>query len=311
MATFTTNYNLKKPDGTDFYNIEDFNSNTDIIDEQLKTLSDSIEKNGFKNMGINGVNIDDVFNYNYVVGLTDDKYGTRPEQSWIIVQNFCATNFIVQTAMKVQNGGTANDNKMWMRNKYSNGTWSGWSQIFSEGAPPTAAQVGALPITGGTLSGELYIGNGHGRLFANNKMALFDVTAALEDSTTRRRLTIYSPAQSTDITKAVQFETYVNGAKNYLIFGEHNKPTGTYTGNGNATARTVNVNGSGSVVIIRGSNGAFGIVSPTGGIFRNGTSIVGVVEGEIQANNINGNITIKSTNALFNASGVTYYYYLT
>lgn len=35
MATNTTNYNLKKPAQSDFYNVEDFNGNMDIIDEAL------------------------------------------------------------------------------------------------------------------------------------------------------------------------------------------------------------------------------------------------------------------------------------
>ena len=38
MATFTQNYNLKKPDQQDFYNVEDFNNNADIIDEKLKEI---------------------------------------------------------------------------------------------------------------------------------------------------------------------------------------------------------------------------------------------------------------------------------
>ena len=36
MATYTTNYNLKKPADSDFINIADLNSNADIIDEELK-----------------------------------------------------------------------------------------------------------------------------------------------------------------------------------------------------------------------------------------------------------------------------------
>ena len=42
MAEYTTNYNLKKPDQNEFYNIDDFNGNADIIDEALKNLSDGI-----------------------------------------------------------------------------------------------------------------------------------------------------------------------------------------------------------------------------------------------------------------------------
>lgn len=36
MATYTTNYNLKKPADSDFINIADLNDNADIIDEELK-----------------------------------------------------------------------------------------------------------------------------------------------------------------------------------------------------------------------------------------------------------------------------------
>ena len=38
MATYTTNYNLKKPADSDFINIADLNGNADIIDEELKVL---------------------------------------------------------------------------------------------------------------------------------------------------------------------------------------------------------------------------------------------------------------------------------
>lgn len=42
MATYTKNINLKKPDPSDFYNIEDFNGNSDKIDAFAKTTSDHI-----------------------------------------------------------------------------------------------------------------------------------------------------------------------------------------------------------------------------------------------------------------------------
>ncbi len=38
----TENYGLNKPEQDDFYNVDDFNENADIIDEQLKALSNSI-----------------------------------------------------------------------------------------------------------------------------------------------------------------------------------------------------------------------------------------------------------------------------
>lgn len=43
MATFTPNYNLKKPATSDLVNIADLNGNMDTLDTQLKLLSDSIK----------------------------------------------------------------------------------------------------------------------------------------------------------------------------------------------------------------------------------------------------------------------------
>ena len=40
MATKTTNYGLTKPEGSDFYDIDVHNGNSDIIDAQLKKLYD-------------------------------------------------------------------------------------------------------------------------------------------------------------------------------------------------------------------------------------------------------------------------------
>ena len=36
MANYTTNYNLKKPLGSEYYDIEDANGNADLIDAALK-----------------------------------------------------------------------------------------------------------------------------------------------------------------------------------------------------------------------------------------------------------------------------------
>ncbi|AEG59599.1 hypothetical protein [Desulforamulus ruminis] len=43
MIDKTANYNLRKPGQEDFYNVEDFNANADIIDVQLKALNDKTE----------------------------------------------------------------------------------------------------------------------------------------------------------------------------------------------------------------------------------------------------------------------------
>lgn len=73
MATYTTNYNLKKPADSDFINIADLNGNADIIDEELKKrpvvgsdgklpnnllpdLSNTYEKKGAANTAVSAHN---------------------------------------------------------------------------------------------------------------------------------------------------------------------------------------------------------------------------------------------------------------
>lgn len=41
MATETINYGLKKPDAEDFYNVEDFNENSDKVDAALQELKEA------------------------------------------------------------------------------------------------------------------------------------------------------------------------------------------------------------------------------------------------------------------------------
>ncbi len=55
MSTSTENYGLKKPDQEDFYNVEDFNANADIIDSQLKALSDGLGS-AAQESTLNGIN---------------------------------------------------------------------------------------------------------------------------------------------------------------------------------------------------------------------------------------------------------------
>ncbi len=36
----TTNFNLKKPSSEDYYNVQDFNDNMDVLDEEVKKAID-------------------------------------------------------------------------------------------------------------------------------------------------------------------------------------------------------------------------------------------------------------------------------
>ncbi len=86
-----------------------------------------------------------------------------------------------------------------------------------------------------------------------------------------------------------------------------NKPTGTYTGNGDATSRTVNLGGIGTVVYISG--GGYGVfVTQMGGIVfaYDGRAISMLSNSEIKF--AEGVLTIATTNSAVNASGTNHSY---
>ena len=51
---YTPNYNLKKPGQDEFYNVEVFNNNADIIDAELENLKNTIE-----NLNADGITLPD------------------------------------------------------------------------------------------------------------------------------------------------------------------------------------------------------------------------------------------------------------
>lgn len=90
----------------------------------------------------------------------------------------------------------------------------------------TAAQVGALPIEGGEITGsEIRIAGGYGRLRAVENYVQLDVFDSTKDDNNRRKL-VLGGKKAADIKNAVTLETYEEGEKQiYHIYGEHNKPT--------------------------------------------------------------------------------------
>ena len=100
---------------------------------------------------------------------------------------------------------------------------------------------------------------------------------------------------------------YPDGSASREILHTGNKPSGSYTGNGSATSRTIDVGGIGSVLHVRGY-GNSGIVMPSGAIFVPYTGGAPVVFGNSEMAYANGKLTITSTNNAVNRSGETYTY---
>ena len=116
-----------------------------------------------------------------------------------------------------------------------------------------------------------------------------------------------SKALKDKIESSLRISSRINGVlTSYNIFGEHNKPSGSYTGNGSATSRTITTGGIGNAILIWG-NSSLCLACPLGCFyFAASSSYKDYMQTDVKFENGVLNLTSASTYA--NASGVTYNY---
>lgn len=108
---------------------------------------------------------------------------------------------------------------------------------------------------------------------------------------------------------ALKFRKDLEDSEEMRLFGEHNKPSGTYVGNGNEASRTIKIGGFSNSVqtIIIGSSNGFAIVHGIrGSIVKAGESLRALKMA--QAKISNGTLTLATTDECLNASGTNYFY---
>lgn len=104
---------------------------------------------------------------------------------------------------------------------------------------------------------------------------------------------------------------YYEIANSEKVFGEHNKPSGTYTGNGSATARTIATGGIGNLIVILNNTTGGMILATPYGAFGATSGITNVEFYTYDKFNFNsGALTIKTTDTLLNGSGHSYTYHV-
>jgi phage-related tail fiber protein len=77
-------------------------------------------------------------------------------------ENNAGSLMVLKSAGVTQVYRTYNSSRIWSRSKYSTGGWTPWAREYNTQNKPGAGDVGALPITGGTINGTLGIGTANG-----------------------------------------------------------------------------------------------------------------------------------------------------
>ena len=183
-------------------------------------------------------------------------------------------------------------------------SWAGWRELATTGY--------AVNKAGDTMANTLTVKKAGGAyvVVRNDDSTARGVLGKLGTSGTQ--LIDYDASGNMGVVAvksntALEFVTQAAGGAQIInkILHTGNKPSGSYTGNGDATKRTIETGGIGSVIAIY-SNLGKAFVCWAGGICASGTTVSNHTTTEVQFSS--GVLTIASTNQSLNQSGVTYTY---
>lgn len=216
-------------------------------------------------------------------------------QYWIVsvdISNY--GNWKIAKAVEIRSDGSFG-RIYWIAN--INGSWSEWTTHF-------------LPLTGGTLKGQINILDSVTNLLISlvNAEGAVNLKANGASNSDYRILALFNPDKRSDVTDSLKWYNVVSGVNTgYKIFGEHNKPSGTYTGNGNAASRAINTGGIGNALLLTGYGYAF-FVTPRGalGVYYNNGTVTSLTYDKIRYEN--GVLTLATDDVAVNANGSLYEY---
>jgi hypothetical protein len=215
---------------------------------------------------------------------TPYKLGKTTAAAATILSYSNAVNFGTQIAFLSAN--------LFMIRKMSNGIITEWSYSF-------------LPLDGSVpMSGNLTVANGYCLVRGDESGTVIDHKDA-DGWDNNTQLALFKGADLAGIARLYHRK---NGEllKEYNIFGQHNKPSGSYTGNGSETERKIEIGGIGNVLFIKDVRGeCCAYVWANGAIMSdNGTISASVGHGRFK----NGVLTLDTTKNALNANSVTYEY---
>lgn len=178
-----------------------------------------------------------------------------------------------------------------------------------------------LPLTGGTLTGDLRMkkstpqivltnaaNNRYYNVFLGSDGILYFRNAVDNNNRTAFFL---QPETIEDFAKVFRLQKVIDGqASYYNIFGEHNKPSGSYTGNGDSTERVINLGinvGDSEVLVLHSIHGSV-IVTRASALALNGSTSTSMPYSKVHLENEKNGLVINSTDTALNQNGTTYYY---
>ena len=181
----------------------------------------------------------------------------------------------------------------------------------------TPAAINAVNKAGDTMTGELIL-SGNGVLKSKLTQCNFSTPHRYTDlyhenkgEWVRFRLqTTDSSGAKVPHNRAIHALMQFDGdtsIKSFVIHGAHNKPTGSYTGNGDATSRTIDTGGIGRCIMVNSTNGAAILSDGPAFVLSSGALALSGVAWR-DAHFANGIITLATNNEMINANGVTYHY---
>ena len=195
--------------------------------------------------------------------------------------------------------------------RWNGTTWSEWSDLYVRVSGSNVMTGNLFVFKENPTVGLKHTGNGCGtHLVAANHEARLQITNVYGDSTNRRYLQLFDSGGKSSVAEAVYLVDVVNGtAKGYAVLHTGNKPNGSYTGNGSAASRTIDVGGivGRYAVLITSEKGGAIVTSGTTIGWSTSGGAVAIPYG--QAHYISDlKLSLATTNELLNANGVKYDY---
>lgn len=275
----TANFGLKKPEENEFYDVNVQNDNMDDIDRVLQEYKDGTQQVG-DSAKLGGKDASEYFTKNG--GTVDGNViATSSEATSRMVK---AENALKAVALYIDKSGVGglfdSINGKWILQNLLDGT-----NTFNGTAS------GNLPLSGGKISD-----------IQASPLGL-NCTATDTNTVFLQFLSNGVNVGHIGFNGANNLIMRSTDAKYYSLLHTGNKPSGSYTGNGSATPRTIDTGGIGNVCTVQSVNG-FAIAFQQGSI----TFYGGGYAWDSNLSFVNGKLIIQSDNFIYNSSGVNYIY---